>query len=489
MSYEFDGITFEVFSFAPQVDIKETLESLTDIIVAKNGSEQRISVRPVPRQGFVYNIPLKTEKEQSRFAALMHGWQKLYFGLPIWIEKTLHTADITATDETITVDTTYSDYRDESLAIIWQSLTSYEVVEIDTVEDAVLNLASPIVNNFTGTKFIMPLRIAQVNSTAQLSNPSANFATVQINFTEKDNVLLTGFSAEQTYLDLPVLMVGSKHLNGSPKASSIDSDSFEHDYSIGDFDYISDSDFNLNAQRWGFVNETKQQMWEFKLFLHSLNGRQGAMWVPTYKKDLVQSATIGSSDTEISVENIKLTDNMGLNNLRTHLAFIFPDDTVLCREITNIAEDDDDTEIITIDSALGIEVGVGDCFVSFLDCCRLASDIAEINHIIPYKNSCNLGFLAIPEPEPLPEDPTYYTITASLVDGAGNGASLDPEGEIPAEEGSDMEFEVTNPGTDEIYVKIDDGGYSYLGVDNPTLYTLEDIQADHTVLFETFGAS
>lgn len=483
---EFNGITFEVFPFAPLVDIKESLSWLTDIIRPADGigSEQAISVRPIPRQGFVYNVPLKTEKEQSRFATLMHGWSKRYYGLPVWFEKEIHTAEIETDEETITFDTRYADYRDSSLAIIWKSLTEYEVVEIDTVETTVLNLASPVVNNFTGTKFIMPLRIAQMNNPARMSNPVASYGPVQVSFLVKDNVLLTGFEPEQTYNDLPVLLAGSKQLSGSLKESSIDSDSFVQDYESGDFNFISDSEFNLNLQSWGFVNETKEAMWNFRLFLHSLYGRQKCIWVPTFKKDLTQYATIGSSDTSVSIENIKLTDNMGLNDLRTHLAFKFPDNSILTREITEIAEAGEDEETVTIDSSLGVEVEVDECMISFLDCCRMASDNVEINHLVPNKHYCNLSLMAVPEPAPV-DLPTGYTITASLIDYMGHGATLDPTGSIPVEEGSDLGFTVTNPGEDLIAYKIDEGEFVYLEFDNPTLYTLENIQADHTILFIT----
>jgi hypothetical protein len=81
-----------------------------------------------------------------------------------------------------------------------------------------------------------------------------------------------------------------------------------------------------------------------------------------------------------------------------------------------------------------------------------------------------------------------YTITSSLTDYMGNGATLDPDGESVVSAGEDLEFTVTNPGTDLIAVQIDEGEFAYLGSDNPTTYTLENIQADHTILFITTGA-
>ena len=391
------GIRMIVFYFPPQVTIKESYEWATDVMAARDGGEQRMSFRQIPRQGFVFDVPLPTSKIQNRFNAAMHGWSKRYFGCPVWAEKVLHTSDINATDMSITVDTTFADFRDESYALVFKDIDHFEAVKIDTKNDTTLTLESAVVATYTGNKWIIPLRIAQVSGMTKQSNPVAEVGFAQISFAVKDNILITGFSADQTYLGLPVLLVASKQLNASPKESSIDSDSFLQDYESGDFDYYSDSDFNLNIQGWGFFNDTKEAMWVYKQFLHSLLGQQGTIWIPTFKNDMELADTIGAADTSFQIENIKLAENMGLNDLRTHLAFIFPGGTVLCRQITGIVESDEDIEIISIDSDLGLEVEAGDCQICFLDKCRLASDMVAIEHIIAYKNYSNVAFLSVKE--------------------------------------------------------------------------------------------
>jgi hypothetical protein len=393
------GIRMIVFAFCPLVEIKEMLEWLTDIITPSDGigSEQRICARTVPRQSFTWQVPLKTAKEQSRFEAAIFGWQKRYFGLPVRTERVKHTADIDADDMSIAVDTTNADFRDDSYAVIWKSLTEYEAVKITTVAADSLTLESPVVNSYTGTKWICPCRIVQVSAAIGKSNPDADYMTAEVTFAVKDNVLLTGYTPEVEYLGLPVLTVGSKQFGGSPKDSSSDSDSFVQDYGSGDFDYLSDSEFNLISQAWGFVNETRAECWQFRLFLHSLFGRQETFWAPTYKDDLTQAETIGAADTSFQIENIKLAENMTFNTLRTHLAFTFPDGTQLYRAITGIVEHDENIEIISIDSALGVEVGVGDCVISFLDLCRLASDSVQLDWFMFDKNKADTTFLAVKE--------------------------------------------------------------------------------------------
>ena len=390
------GITF--FDFIPAIGIKESLEWVTDILMPRDGigSEQRISIRPIPRQSFSYTILLQTEKEQSQFEAVMFGWQKKSFALPIWTEKVLHIATITAADRTIVIDTTNSDFRDDGYALIWKSLTEYESVKITTVADGLLTLETPVESTYTGVKYIMPCRIVQITDAVKRSNEEVDFSIAQVTFAVRDNVLLTGYVADQSYLGLPVVTTGSV-IGIQNKEYTSDNDSSLQDYDTGDFDYFSDSEFNLIGQNWTFYNDTRAKCWDFRLFLHSLKGMQGTCWIPTYRNDLIQVGTIGASDTDFNVENIELTANMALNALRTHLAFIFSDGTIICKEITGIVVASATEETISINTALGLEVEVDDCKISFLDLSRQASDVVSIDWLESNRNSINQVFMAVVE--------------------------------------------------------------------------------------------
>ena len=392
------GVRMLVFPFPPEFGIKESLECLTDILTPNDGvgSEQRISIRPMPRQSFTYPLHLEDEREQSRFEAIMFSWHKRSFGLPLWTEKELHTTAIDALDETITVDTTNADYRAGGYAVIWKSLTSYEAVKIDAVADNLLTLNSPVVGSYTGNKFIMPCRTAQIVNVVKRTNTEKEFSRMQITFAVKDNILLTGFVAVQSYLGLPVILTGS-YIGQQSKDYTSDSDSFVQDYGLGDFDYFSDSEFNFLSQNWTFYNDTKAKCWDFRLFIHSLLGRQGTFWTPTYREDLIATEIIHAVDTSFRIENIKLAENMTFNTLRNHLAFVFPSGTIICKAITGIVEVDADEEIISIDTALGVEVAIGGCKISFLDLSRQASDLIDFDWGEANKNIANQVLMMVKE--------------------------------------------------------------------------------------------
>ena len=160
------------------------------------------------------------------------------------------------------------------------------------------------------------------------------------------------------------------------------------DFKTGDFGFFSDSDFNISLQSHLFYKDTKADCWDFRKFIHSLLGQIGTFYVATHKDDMVLAQGFGSSDTSFNIENIGLADNMGVNDLRTDLAFIFPSGTQLYREVTGITKSGTE-EIITIDSSLGLAVDPGDCVISWLDKMRLAED--EIEFVWPkaHEMVCN----------------------------------------------------------------------------------------------------
>lgn len=381
------GTRINLFRWCPLQPMMETLEWLTDIIRAKDGTEQRISVRRVARQGFQLSVLFNSQREQAKCESLLHKWQKRAFGLPVWTEWELHTTTINAGALSISVNTTNADFRNSGLAVIWKSETEYEVINVGTVAAGSLTLTTPVANTFTGAKYIMPVRFVQMNIPVTRKDAPDGYSIMEFGFAVTDNIELSGYSPNVSYKGLPVLSRATYVEDMQDKTS--DGDIAISDYETGKFLIYSDSDFNRNTQSHLFKYFTKAACWNHRLFLHYLLGQLNCVWIPSFKKDMVVTQTIGSTETVFTIQNVGLSKYMGLNALRTHVVFIFDDNTVVCREITGFNEIDDDEETVSIDAALGdnvdggrflgAEIAPGECLVCFLDKYRLADDSVEIN--------------------------------------------------------------------------------------------------------------
>jgi len=370
------GTRVASFTFVPKFSMIENLEWLTDILKSIDGSEQRLALRKTPRQHYRFNCVIPNEQQQAALEAIMFAWTKRLWGIPVWGELVLHSAVINVNDTTISFDTQYADFRDSSYAIIWQDYDSYEVVKIATVDADKLNLEKPVLNEWTGSKFIMPFRIGYMNGNPTLSYDADEFGIFTCGFIIRYNELIEDFtpSGDGVYDGYPVL---DATLEGSGLELSTNPDMKSIDFGMSDFSLVSDSDFNTYVQKHVFRYATKSDIWEFRGLLHYLYGRQGICWIITDKDDFEQTQTLGAAVTELIVTNVGWAQYMGLNTLRTHIAFIFPDGTKYYREITGITESGDE-EIIGLSSALGVEVAVGDCNICMMDKCRLTDDKVEI---------------------------------------------------------------------------------------------------------------
>jgi len=386
-----------LFAWKPLLEpaMQESLEWLTNIITTRNGYEQRIALRKNARQSYRFSTFFKTERQQAMFDAILFDRQKLVWGLPIWPEKVMHNGTINAGTLTIVADFMNADFRDSSFAVLWKSETDFETVKVLTVTDSLMTLGSATTKSFSGEFLIMPVRLAQISSKITKKNSPDRDSLVQtLNFAVVDNAQITGYSATATYNGAPVLNRPS--YADDDQDTITDSDILVTDYSTGKFTLLSDSEFNISTTSYQFKNFTKAACWTFKQFLHYLLGRQNTVWIPTYKDDLFLVSFLYDGDTSLRVENAGFTKYMGLNAMRTHLAFTFPNGIQLYRRITGISIDGDE-ELIGIDTALGLDLYPGDCMISFMELHRASSDIIEINWNVAGQNDARFNFQRVVE--------------------------------------------------------------------------------------------
>jgi hypothetical protein len=386
------GTRVAVFSFVPKFPMRESLEWNTNILAAKDGSEQRFCLRKTPRQYFRFDCKLTTEQEQARLEALMFEWAKRMWGIPVWGELTEHSSTLNINDTTISFDTRYADYRANSYALIWQGINSYEAVKVQTVDADKLNLEKPILSQWTGNKFIMPLRIGYMLHPEMLYNADG-FSEFGCGFLIRYNKLITSFlpTGADAYDSAPVL---NPSLVGTGLENAINAGMKTSDFGLGDFERFSDSDFNMYIQAHVFRYATKQDIWNFRALLHYLYGRQETCWIISDKKDFDQSQTLGAGESQLTVTSIGMARYMGLNSLRTHIAFVFPDNTRYYRQITGFTESGSE-DIVGLSSSLGVEVDAGDCEISFLDKCRMTEEKIDIEWEEPTTINSKISFTKV----------------------------------------------------------------------------------------------
>jgi hypothetical protein len=126
-----------------------------------------------------------------------------------------------------------------------------------------------------------------------------------------------------------------------------------------------------------------------------LEGRRNCFWVPSWLEDLTLAEAIADDDDEITIHGCGYSDYYaGEGKGRDHIAIFARVEgeapTMIRRQIESSVTNEDGTETLTLDSAVGLDVSVG-AMVSFLHFMRSADD-----RLVLEWETMSVGVLEIP---------------------------------------------------------------------------------------------
>ena len=110
---------------------------------------------------------------------------------------------------------------------------------------------------------------------------------------------------------------------------------------------------------------------------------------------MILAETFSGTGVMTILNTSQLAWYMQLNDICTHVIFMFTDGQKECREIVDITNDGDE-ELVEIDGpALGRQVTVDNCQISFLHLCRLTQDAVDLTWYRPYQHYSALDFTVV----------------------------------------------------------------------------------------------
>lgn len=350
--------------------IREVLEWLTDLQISHNGTESGLSVRRNPRQRFTLSVPeqawVKTAGLNVEYGALRELW-----GVPLWTEPQYLGAVTVSTSALACVTDNY-DFRDASLAFLYESPTSWQVVEIATVGSGVLNLSTPT-NAFTRA-WLMPMRLGYVVNNITRKSNGHNVVT-DITFDIEDNLQLdegdapTQFLSQDIYLD--------EILGDSDRTPSvIDSRVDVVDYELGAVARRAPWLYNRVNRTHQVICETPAEVREFRQWLMRRSGRLNKFWQPTFESDLRKVST-GTINSAIIVSSDGYLD---WTPTRNHVAFELDDGSWQTRTITSASQINPNEVQLNWTGALSVNAS-RIRRISYLGLKRLNADRIELNWI------------------------------------------------------------------------------------------------------------
>ena len=369
----------------PEKPIKEVLEFRTDIMEAKDGTEQRIRIRDNPRQRIDLEF-FEEEDEAANLRNLLFDWLPRVWGIPIWWEERQLGADIAVNDLTITVDTTFGDFRVGGIVMIFEDQFNFEALEIDSFNATTITFTSPALRiHVVKDTTIMPVRFAYANPRGpREKHLIQGQSRISMDFVVIDNVDLADATPFPTYkgqvlLDEPNLIRGANISEGwSRRTVTLDP-------IAGPPVQLPMNDRSRLSTRKSFFSATPQRLWEIRQLMHFLQGSVKPFYLPSFRPDVRVTIDIGASATTINIRNIGFTNFIAQRQPFQNVRLLKTDNTSVIRQITSSVVVDSDTEQLIIDTAFsGSAIPVADIKrLELVALVRMKKDRVTFDHAHP----------------------------------------------------------------------------------------------------------
>jgi hypothetical protein len=371
-----------LFPFEPVVPLVETLISKTDIRRKRTGTEQRAALREVPRQRFNLIFELDGFDRQF-FDAIIFDKQHVVLGIPVWYEPARLESAIAVDDTVITVDSTaYSDYRADSLAIVWNGADDFEALEISSFTATTITFKTPFTKTFAVGARVMPIRVAFLNQAIRGTKLRKTIQRNQIQVTVLDNdVDLSDTSAFSTFnskvfVDEPNMVEGGNLSESYERRMTI------IDNQTGVFDVFSEQTITPRGHVKQFFCGNRQRLWEVRQLLHALKGRAISFYTPSFFDEMTVLNSIAPAGTVLTIRNIGynrlIQDRLPKKDLRIVLKDGTESAVLTVQSSTEVSST---TEQITVSPAFGITADPDDIErVEYIEKVRMDSDEVKIKH-------------------------------------------------------------------------------------------------------------
>lgn len=409
--FTFGGGSFEIRTLgrrvllvfgAPENGAQETLEFATDLMRSKDGTEQAFSLRLAPRSRIRYVFRLSEAQDELRTrlrTILLGGGANLAIGVQLWWEARRITSAAAALDTVIQCDTTDMQIAvADNIVFTTPSLLNV-IAEVLSFTDTAITLTDVVGAVLPEDTWCIPVRYGRLLSggaatrTAQVGFEDLNVEIV----TEDDNDISF---LNTTYFDLspfespgrPILK--ERCMRGSRISGTISREQQVIDSVTGRIFITGSEDIGEETSTMHVWINSTPQLFAWREFLHYVRGAWGTFYFPSFQNDLplFQDFTLGG--------NSFLIPEMGIANLlggrapKRDLLIVTSDGSEYYRRITDVTDNGNGTETVTVDSVVGSgspeSSAIAETRISWLNLVRIDGDIARFNHT--YLGQAELSF-------------------------------------------------------------------------------------------------
>jgi hypothetical protein len=379
-----------LFVYRPETPLQETLRFLTDVLIHKDGTEQRICLRIAARTEYAGDVLVEDGPERQRIENILFDQQASTFEIPAWVDG-CYLGNATAAGATmLNTDTTMSIFRNGAKAIlISPDDGTYEIVTVVDVDGDHLETSATTLDWPAMTE-IYPIRNALLTQQVRSQRWTNSLTKYTFNFALLDDTQNL-YQYTPAALDFDEIGFGddaAKLLVDDPNAvedrltESSDRMVSIIDNATGKFSIFSNWPKSRRSSSKGFVTTSRQKLWAAKVWLSYLNGRQTSFLLPTFASDITPLAGLVEDATTLLVANAGHSTYTALGvNPRKYIRVELANGTATYHQVTNVVEVNAVQETITVTPAWPDSVSLSNIVrISVVEKVRLDSDDITITH-------------------------------------------------------------------------------------------------------------
>ncbi len=372
-----------------KVPIVERLEWLSDVLTSRSGAEQRRSIRLTPRRHFEFQInPL--DNVRTFLDLWLHGIGDEECFLPLWHDHAKLTAAAAAASSRLNFDNTYREFVTDGFAILWTDAFTFEVVEISGQDAGGLDLAVPLAVTWNQKASVFPLRRAFLDPEVTSRALTSRVGETKMEFSVNEaNAFEGGAETLTLYLGTPVLTIEPNRLDALETQYRRIMD--EIDLRIGLRERYDEGGRAFQTQFYNWRVKGRQERYELRQLLYRLNGRQKAVWLPSFNEDVKLTAALTAVQNYVHVSKIGYAYTGGAVAGREYATLIDGTGTRRFVRFTGTGVAPDTTqERLNLSAVSGFAAPAGTT-ASFLSKMRLDSDELEITHYHDSDGLCEVS--------------------------------------------------------------------------------------------------
>ena len=393
VNWQVTGTRVAIWSFAHnwQTGLRERLAWLTNVITSQSGVEQRRALRVGARRYFEVSGALEGE-DRRLFDMAVFDWGSRFWSLPLY-HDVQWVGPLSAEGVEIFCETDNRELVVDGMALLQAgSARQYEVVTIREVHADRIVARQPLENDWPAGTKLYPLRTAQLVEPPEARRSHDDMIRFNAEFSLVEPYQDARTITLPTYRGWPVL-------ERQPQESGDLTATFHRlthslDNQVGKPLLVDPPGraFPVMEQLWWIFGLEEHSA--FRGLLNFLNGRQKALWLPTWANDVtIVSAVTAGLDT-VDIQHINYNRHGYLQAGRRDVRIALRDGRVFYARVVGAAQVDVNTERLQFESGLPAAFEPEDVYlVSWMVLSRCEQDEIEISHQTDVKGTANCSLV------------------------------------------------------------------------------------------------